>query len=125
MLKAVTREEAELFELPGRDWYHYSGPTMTGAKHSTVGFSGFPPGSAPEGHVHPTQEETIYIVAGHGELVSPEGTVPLEPGTAVFIPIGLHHQSFSRYQVMVSASCSSSSAAGLHPREAILAQFRA
>ena len=95
MLKAVTREEAELFELPGRDWYHYSGPTMTGAKHSTVGFSVFPPGSAPEGHVHPTQEETIYIVSGHGELVTPEGTVPLEPGTAVFIPIGLHHQSVS------------------------------
>lgn len=54
-----------------------------------------PPGSAPEGHVHPSQEETIYIVAGHGELVTPEGTVPLEPGTAVFIPIGLHHQSVS------------------------------
>ena len=35
------------------------------------------------------------IVAGHGELVTPEGTVPLEPGTAVFIPIGLHHQSVS------------------------------
>jgi mannose-6-phosphate isomerase-like protein (cupin superfamily) len=95
MLKAVTREEAELFELPGRDWYHYSGPNITGAKHLTVGFSVFPADSAPEGHVHPSQEETIYIVAGHGELVTPEGTVALEPGTAVFIPIGLHHQTVS------------------------------
>lgn len=95
MLKAVTREEAVLHRLPGREWYHYSGPEITGSVHSTLGFSVFPAGSAPEGHVHPTQEETIYITAGHGELVTPEGTVPLEPGTAVFIPIGLHHATVS------------------------------
>lgn len=96
MLRAVTREHAVRYELPGRDWYHYSGPGITGAQHLTVGFSVFPAGSAPEGHVHPTQEETIYIIAGHGELVTPEGTVPLEQGTAVFIPVGLHHQTLSR-----------------------------
>jgi quercetin dioxygenase-like cupin family protein len=95
MLKAVTRNEAERFELPGRDWYHYSGPGITGAEHLTVGFAVFPAGSAPEGHVHPSQEETIYIVSGHGELVTPEGTVALEPGTTVFIPIGLHHATVS------------------------------
>jgi len=95
MLKAVTRDEAELFELPGRKWYHYSGPTITGAEHLTVGFAVFPAGSAPEGHVHPSQEEAIYITKGHGELVTPEGTVPLEPGTTVFIPIGLHHATVS------------------------------
>ncbi len=96
MLRAVTREHAVRYELPGRDWYHYSGPEITGAQHLTVGFSVFPAGSAPEGHVHPTQEETIYIIAGYGELVTPEGTVPLEQGTAVFIPVGLHHQTLSK-----------------------------
>ena len=95
MLKAVKRDEAELFELPGRDWYHYSGPSITGSEHSTLGFAVFPAGSAPEGHVHPTQEETIYITAGYGKLVTPEGTVDLEPGTAVFIPIGLFHATVS------------------------------
>ena len=95
MLKAVTREEAVRYELPGRDWYHYSGPEITGAQHLTLGFSVFPAGSAPEGHVHPSQEETMYTTKGHGELVTPEGTVPLEPGTTVFIPIGLHHATVS------------------------------
>ena len=27
--------------------------------------------------------------------MSPEGSVPLEPGTAVFIPIGVHHATVS------------------------------
>ena len=45
MLKAVTRDEAELFELPGRKWYHYSGPALTGAEHLTVGFAIFQSGS--------------------------------------------------------------------------------
>lgn len=95
MVKAVSRGEAELYELPGRNWYHYSGPEITGAQHLTVGFSIFPEGSAPEGHVHLSEEETIYIVAGHGELITPEGSVALEPGTTVFIPIGLHHATVS------------------------------
>ncbi len=28
-----------------------------------------------------------------GELVTPEGTAVLEPGTVVYIPAGLHHQT--------------------------------
>lgn len=95
MLRAVTRQEATRYELPGRDWYHYSGPEITGAKHLTLGLSVFPEDSAPEGHTHPAEEETIYIVSGHGELVTPEGTVALEPGTTVYIPPGLHHATVS------------------------------
>lgn len=92
-LKAVKREDARVFDLPGRQWLHYVGPETTGAKNITVGYSVFPGGSAPEGHVHPTQEEVIYIVSGFGELVTPEGTAVLEPGTVVYIPVGLHHQT--------------------------------
>ena len=92
-LKAVKKDQAEVFELPGRSWLHYIGPSINGAKNITVGFSEFPAGSAPEGHVHPTQEEVIYIVSGTGKLVSPENTVILGPGTVVYIPIGTHHQT--------------------------------
>ncbi|HDH26884.1 MAG TPA: cupin domain-containing protein [Actinobacteria bacterium] len=94
-LKAVTRKEARVFDLPGRDWLHYIGPEIGDARNLTVGYSVFPPNSAPEGHVHPTEEEVIYIVSGKGELVTPEGTAILEPGTCVYIPPGLHHQTVS------------------------------
>ena len=43
----------------------------------------------------PTQEEVIYIISGHGELVTPDGTVALEPGTCVYIPTGLFHATVS------------------------------
>jgi mannose-6-phosphate isomerase-like protein (cupin superfamily) len=95
MLKAVRRDDSQVFHLPGRDWYLYIGPETTAAQNMTVGWATFPEGSAPEGHVHPTQEEIIYIISGHGELVTPEGSVALEPGTAVYIPVGLHHATVS------------------------------
>lgn len=95
MLTAVKRDEAQVFELPGREWLLYVGPENTPAKNMTVGWATFPAGSAPPGHVHPTQEEIIYIISGHGELVTPEGTAELEPGTVVYIPIGLHHATVS------------------------------
>ena len=95
MLKAVRRDEAQVHNLPGRDWYLYVGPESSAAKNMTVGFATFPEGSAPEGHVHPTQEEIIYITKGRGQLVTPEGTAELEAGTVVYIPIGLHHATVS------------------------------
>jgi mannose-6-phosphate isomerase-like protein (cupin superfamily) len=95
MFKAVRRDEAEVFNLPGRDWLLYVGPESSDARNLTVGWATFPAGSAPPGHVHPTQEEIIYITSGYGQLVTPEGTAELEPGTAVYIPIGLHHATVS------------------------------
>jgi oxalate decarboxylase/phosphoglucose isomerase-like protein (cupin superfamily) len=95
MLKAVRRSDAQIFNLPGRDWYLFIGPESSAAQNMTVGYSVFPEGSAPPGHVHPTQEEIIYVVTGRGELVTPEGTAELEPGTAVYVPIGLHHATVS------------------------------
>jgi mannose-6-phosphate isomerase-like protein (cupin superfamily) len=94
-MKAVRRDQALTFHLPGRDWYHYIGPETVGAEHITVGWATFPEGSAPPGHVHPTQEEVVFIVSGRGQLVSPEVTVPLEPGVAVYIPVGTHHATVS------------------------------
>ena len=32
-----------------------------------------------------------HLPGGHGQLVTPEGTVELSPGTSVYVPIGLHH----------------------------------
>ena len=95
MLHSVKRSEAAVHRLPGRDWIFYIGPESVGARNISVGYSVYPAGSAPEGHIHPTQEEVVYCVAGRGSLVSPEGPVPLEPGTAVYIPAGVHHATVS------------------------------
>jgi mannose-6-phosphate isomerase-like protein (cupin superfamily) len=96
MLKRVPRLEAARHPLPGRDWYLCIGPQNSEAQNLTVGVAVFPPESAPEGHVHPGEEEVVYVISGEGELVTPEGTALLEPGTAVYIPVGLHHATVSR-----------------------------
>jgi oxalate decarboxylase/phosphoglucose isomerase-like protein (cupin superfamily) len=95
MLKAVHRDDAQVHHLPGRDWFLYVGPENTSAKNLTVGSATFPAGSAPPGHSHPTQEEVIFIVSGYGAIVTPEETVPLKPGTAVYVPVGLFHATVS------------------------------
>lgn len=95
MIKRVDRSEAQVFPLPGRDWLLYIGPQNSPARNVSVGVSLFPAGSKPTGHVHDTQEETIYIMSGHGRLVTEEATAELEPGVAVFIPIGTFHSTES------------------------------
>jgi mannose-6-phosphate isomerase-like protein (cupin superfamily) len=95
MLKGVRREDSEVYHLPGRDWQLCIGPENTDTKRLTLGVAVFPEGSAPPGHVHDAAEEVIYIVSGSGQLVTPEGTEKLESGTAVYIPIGLHHATVS------------------------------
>jgi mannose-6-phosphate isomerase-like protein (cupin superfamily) len=95
MLKGVRRQEAAVYDLSGRDWFLCIGPQNSDARNLTVGIAVFPEGSAPPGHVHETQEEVIYVTSGHGQLVTPQGTVELEPGTSVYIPLGLHHATVS------------------------------
>lgn len=94
-LKGVRRNEAVRYELPGRSWFLGIGPQNSAAANLTVGVASFPAGSAPAGHVHPTQEEVIYVTAGRGQLVTEQATVDLEPGTTVYIPPGVHHSTVS------------------------------
>lgn len=95
MLKAVKREDADVYPLPGRDWLLSVGPENTDAKGLTVGVAIFPEGSAPPEHIHDAAEEVIYIISGSGKLVTPEGSVDLVPGTSVYIPAGLLHATVS------------------------------
>jgi quercetin dioxygenase-like cupin family protein len=95
VIKRVTRGEAQHLPLPGRDWYTYIAPHNSPARNVSVGVAIFPPGSTPEGHVHAAEEETIYVIAGRGRLVTPEATADLEPGVSVFIPVGTFHATES------------------------------
>ena len=95
MIKRVARGEADHLPLPGRDWYTYIGPHNSDAHNVSIGVSIFPAGSKPEGHVHPAEEETIYVTAGRGRLVTPEATAELEPGVSVHIPVGTFHATES------------------------------
>lgn len=95
MFKRIARAEAAVTPLPGRDWFTYIGPQTAPTDRTSMGVSVYPAGSRPEGHVHRAEEETVYCLAGRGRLRSSEGTAELEPGVAVFIPVGLFHATES------------------------------
>ena len=94
-MKRVSRDEAEIYPLPGRDWHTYLGPDNIPTERISFGVSIFPAGSAPEGHVHDTQEETIYCVAGRGRIITPDGVGELEPGSVVWVSPGTPHATES------------------------------
>jgi quercetin dioxygenase-like cupin family protein len=95
MITRVGREEADLLPLPGRDWRTYIGPHNTATERVSMGVSRFPPGSRPAGHVHESQEETIYCTSGRGRIVTPDGVAELEPGVTVWVSPGTPHATES------------------------------
>jgi quercetin dioxygenase-like cupin family protein len=95
MFKRVARDEAEVTPLPGRDWHTYIGPHNAPTERVSMGVSVFPAGSRPAGHVHDSQEETIYCAAGRGRIVTPEGSAEIEAGVTVWIGVGTPHATES------------------------------
>lgn len=91
MIKRVDRSEAEVVPLPGRTWHSYFGPWNSDAKLVSLGVSVYPPGSKPEGHVHPAEEETIYCAAGRGRIVTPDAVAEVAPGVVVHVSPGTRH----------------------------------
>lgn len=95
MIKRVAREEAELFPLPGRNWYTYVGPQNVATERVSIGVSIFPPGSKPAGHVHDVQEETIYCAQGRGRIVTEGEVAEMTAGTVVWVEPGTFHATES------------------------------
>jgi quercetin dioxygenase-like cupin family protein len=95
MFTRIARSETAVTPMPGRDWHSYVGPATVPTEHLSMGVSVYEPGAHPAGHVHEAEEETVYCISGRGRLVCSEGKAELEPGVAVFIPVGTFHSTES------------------------------
>lgn len=49
------------------------------------------PGGHTPAHGHPF-EHGVVVLRGRGTVLTPEGPVPIEPGSVVFVPPGERHQ---------------------------------
>jgi len=87
----VKEQETTGIQLPGRLWKKLIGPEDGGCKNMIFGVVSFPPNSDPGTHVHPNEEEIIYVLSGRGETKVGGKIYPLEPGVAVFAEPGLEH----------------------------------
>ena len=55
-----------------------------------------PKGSEIEEHVHPEQDDLIYVLEGEATMwIDGEGEFPLAPGTFVVVPRGVRHRTFN------------------------------
>lgn len=48
-------------------------------------------------HVHPDQEEIIFVLSGRGQTETASGKVDLYPGCISFIPAGVPHATYNPY----------------------------
>lgn len=78
-------------EPPRTSWILVSEKTV-GAQNIAMGVNEtYPGGMVPE-HVHESEEETMYFLAGRGQFVTKDETIDLEPGTVIFNPPGEPHK---------------------------------
>jgi mannose-6-phosphate isomerase-like protein (cupin superfamily) len=57
----------------------------------TLGTYSIPAGGTDDQEPH-TEDEVYVIQAGHAMLVTASGTVPVEPGSVIFVPAGEEHK---------------------------------
>ncbi len=55
----------------------------------------YQPFSGHSRHVHPTQEEVIYVLSGKGVSETKEGKRELYPGCVAYVPAGIEHMTFN------------------------------
>jgi quercetin dioxygenase-like cupin family protein len=87
----IKEQQVTGIELPGRNWKRLIGPEEGGCRNMIFGVVTFPPGSDPGIHVHPNEEEIIYVLSGRGETRVGDKAYPLEPGVSVFTEPGVEH----------------------------------
>jgi uncharacterized RmlC-like cupin family protein len=71
------------------------GPERTGAEHIKVNITEYAPGISHKLHMHPTQEEAIFVLEGKGFSETEEGKVVIGPGSVVFVPAGVYHATIN------------------------------
>src|SRR5262245_16170618 len=66
------------------------------SEHSFSWHATFPPGTFVPPHIHPTQDEFIYMLEGEFELMLHGKTVFAGPGDLIRMPMGLPHGIFNK-----------------------------
>jgi uncharacterized RmlC-like cupin family protein len=66
-------------------------PERMGSEHVRIKITEYQPGFSHKLHVHPMQEEVIFVLAGKGISETKEDKIEIGPGSVVYVPAGVHH----------------------------------
>lgn len=80
------------------------GPESAGSEKLKINITEYLPGFTHKLHVHPTQEEVIYVLSGHGVSETEAGKKEVGPGSVAFVPAGTAHatQNMSKTESMTA-----------------------
>ena len=99
-MKFVRESEApkDIFPAPyARTITHIIAPWTVGSKNVWLGTCTYPPGVTSNPHIHDTQEETFYCIAGKGQIKVSDTVFDLVPGDTVFVEPGELHMCMNLY----------------------------
>ena len=71
------------------------GPASVGSKKIKVNITEYLPGYTHALHVHPTQEEVIYVLSGKGFSETNGDRQEISPGSVAFVPAGVPHATIN------------------------------
>jgi len=98
MTRIVLPDEVEYGKV---DWgltKELIGPKTVGSKKVKINMTEYLPGYAHKLHVHPNQEEAIYVLSGKGITETKGDRREIGPGSVVFVPAGEPHATFNLSQ---------------------------
>lgn len=88
----IHETEVEAVQLPGRAHKMIIGPQNFGsAQRLCFGIADFPPRQHAPAHVHPKEEEILYILTGSGEFYFDGLPESVKSGSCVYVPPGVEH----------------------------------
>ena len=96
--KFFTSNNIQKENLEGYKVGWHSKPSVTKTEHLIVIEVEFDPAGGHNFHLHPNQEEVIYVVQGTIEQWINTEKKHLNPGESAYIPAGVVHASFNNSQ---------------------------
>jgi len=71
------------------------GPQTGGTEYLKINITEYAIGSGHKLHLHPGQEEVIFILDGEGVTKTDQGDVPVRAGSCIFVAAGAEHATFN------------------------------
>ena len=92
----VVREEERKFRAV--EWgktKNLFGRENVNAKYVRINITEYAPGTEHKLHIHPSQEEVIYVLEGEGITRTDNGDKRIGPGAFVFVPANTRHATLN------------------------------
>ena len=95
MVTIVSEKDVEFVNVDWGITKELIAPKSVGSKHLKVKITEYLPGYTHKLHIHPDQEEVIFVLSGKGITQTQEGEKEIGPGSVIFVPAGEPHTTWN------------------------------